>query len=706
MSTVTFGAYRSVSIIQIYTVSEMASDFVLFCNFWMQWNFTRRYHHEGYGDDVINLSLGDPGWPESATAALGDKLVTHWGMSVSASAGNDGSKGTFELSAPSVGKNVISVASVDNLCLLAFVARTASDRLISEALWRETWGFGKHYEKSPQIIEYVTENDKALNISTGVVTTLDPNNTPNLALDGCTPTTKDLTGKVALIKRGGCLFITKITTAWEAGAIAVLIFNNAPDIEAPSVPDNITIEVAGISASDGATILAEIQQGGPQGEVVFNFTEEEIEFPNPTAGTISSFSSWGLSAELDIKPDISAPGGHIFSTFPLALGGYATLSGTSMSSPQIAGVIALVLQANSDKNQISPLKIRDILLNTARPVPMYQTNTTDSVAHQGSGLVNVYDAILSKTVITPSKLELNDTAHLAFRNVYNFTISNNGDGEAIFSFDNAPAGTVKVYNQSGFFPLEKPIVGIENSTDGDLDLGVASVVFPMQSFIIPANQSANISISIFPPPAPKLDRPVIYSGYITILRTENTSDAYTITNASTLVRVPYAGISSQLRDLPILNRNAIFPTVTTPYGNPLTNASSTSFVFNSSHPAIVLYQLASPTRLLFIDAVDARNTSHSFGLIPDGLETFLGRNDPQDETDFQQVSWSGKVGLDYTTLVSEPLPGGIELLANKTKLLPAGKYRLVVRALKGFGNQTDFVDYDTWRSPVLAVGGK
>ena len=113
---------------------------------------------------------------------------------------------------------------------------------------------------------------------------------------------------------------------------------------------------------------------------------------------------------LDLKPDVGAPGGAIYSTYPLESGGYATLSGTSMSAPHAAGAVALMLQANP---ALKPLEIRDRLQNHADP-KVWSGNPglgfLDFAARQGAGMIDVADTINATVGITPAKLPLGEGA--------------------------------------------------------------------------------------------------------------------------------------------------------------------------------------------------------------------------------------------------------------------------------------------------------
>ncbi len=126
----------------------------------------------------------------------------------------------------------------------------------------------------------------------GTTTTLD---------DGCAvqPAGR-LTGKVALVRRGTCSLYQKSSNAQTAGAVGVILYNNTTGLFSPTVAGTppITVPVIAISAADGAVIDAQIQAG----QVSINWTPDEVNFPNPTGGLVSSFSSYGLAPDLALKP--------------------------------------------------------------------------------------------------------------------------------------------------------------------------------------------------------------------------------------------------------------------------------------------------------------------------------------------------------------------------------------------------------------------
>jgi subtilisin family serine protease len=81
-----------------------------------------------------------------------------------------------------------------------------------------------------------------------------------------------------------------------------------------------------------------------------------------------------------------------------------------MATPAVAGAAALILQARG-KNKATALAVRDLLQTTASPVKsdISGTGLYASLAHQGAGLINAYNAARAKTIVTPGQFHLNDT---------------------------------------------------------------------------------------------------------------------------------------------------------------------------------------------------------------------------------------------------------------------------------------------------------
>jgi len=108
---------------------------------------------------------------------------------------------------------------------------------------------------------------------------------------------------------------------------------------------------------------------------------------------IASFSSKGPIEYYDIiKPDITAPGVAIYSSLPNNQ--FNNLSGTSMSTPHVAGAAALLLQINPDW---TPQQIKSAFMGTAVDVGA-------SIWEQGAGRMDVYRAAQNQSILVPSSI--------------------------------------------------------------------------------------------------------------------------------------------------------------------------------------------------------------------------------------------------------------------------------------------------------------
>jgi serine protease AprX len=115
---------------------------------------------------------------------------------------------------------------------------------------------------------------------------------------------------------------------------------------------------------------------------------------------VMPFSSRGPTADNRPKPDILAPGEQIVSAVPG--GGYQKMSGTSMASPHIAGISALLLERNP---KLEPWQIKKILMESAKPLE----STTDPNV-QGKGLVDVVKALQMATQPIPEEKQITYTS--------------------------------------------------------------------------------------------------------------------------------------------------------------------------------------------------------------------------------------------------------------------------------------------------------
>lgn len=143
-------------------------------------------------------------------------------------------------------------------------------------------------------------------------------------------------------------------------------------------------------------------------------TTELTAEPNPSAGQMSTFTSIGATPDLRIKPELSAVGGNVYSSIPAieGKGDYASMSGTSMASPYVAGASVLVksyMAENWTGSYDAASMTENLMMSTASPVVDPETKLPYSRRLQGSGLIDLSIATSSDVVLYTDADQYGDT---------------------------------------------------------------------------------------------------------------------------------------------------------------------------------------------------------------------------------------------------------------------------------------------------------
>lgn len=347
------------------------------------------------GADSINLSLGGANgsvvnMDESVVQAI--EAARNAGVSVVIAAGNDAVFGShYDLpsaenpdyglvGSPSTTKEAISVASYNNTTIGSKVINIIG--LEND----ENLNFGKSSFDNPEKSEVNFEQGKAYDyVYANLGKTED--------FEG-----KDFSGKLALIKRGEITFSEKVANATKAGAIGAVIFNSRPN-EA-----NISMALDETAVAIPAIFIPnEFGEALAKNQYQIQFNNESVFDENPNAGSMSDFSSWGLSADGELKPDLAAPGGGIYAA--INDNDYANMNGTSMASPHVAGAAVLVKQylkakyPNKTPQELEAL-VKHLLMSTAKPHYNKESQAYTSPRQQGAGIIDVNAATSTGLYVT------------------------------------------------------------------------------------------------------------------------------------------------------------------------------------------------------------------------------------------------------------------------------------------------------------------
>lgn len=385
------------------------------------------------GADVLNMSLGSTSSFYDADSAE-DKAITNAvnnGIVSAVSAGNSGHIGYGYdnphydnpdyglVGSPGLNKDTIQVAATGNV-VNHYTHEVEFDEFTVEGFGVDDW---TDFEVQGDDIEVVSLKELTGN--------------PNALGAASDYEGIDVEGKVVVVERGEHTFIDKTNWAAAAGAAGIIVYNSTSNVFYKD-QGGWDIPFMKISREDGLELEAALADAGELGADI-ELTNEEL---GPEVGRATDFTSWGVTPDLEFKPELSAPGGNILST--LENDKYGVMSGTSMAAPHVAGGAALVQQYLKNHDEFKNLSLEErtrlakvLLLNTA-DITHGKSGDTISPRRQGAGMMQLNGAVTTPVILTEkatneAKVNVKDFTENSF--TFTLKAENLTDKEATYSVD-------------------------------------------------------------------------------------------------------------------------------------------------------------------------------------------------------------------------------------------------------------------------------
>jgi minor extracellular serine protease Vpr len=361
--------------------------------------------------------------------------ATAMGMTVVVSAGNDGQSGFLAASlnsidSPGTAPDAITVGAATNGHLLFAAVRITGANV--PATLQSMYAAADDGVKLSAPLTAPVKN----------VTAADATGLACAALPA-----GSFTGDVVLIERGTCDFSTKINNAQQAGASAVIIYQDA------SHPNDLPFsELGAENTGIPAFMIFNVSGAALASYLVSNTSAQATLDPTlqmyaDTANLVTLFTSRGPSIDYSIKPELVAIGQGIYtateSLDPTGdlydATGYTTVEGSSFAAAMVAGAAALVKQANPG---FSEAQIKSALVNTAG---ISSTEITDNysgyplVTSVGAGKLNAALALTPGATVAPASVSFGWVGpNVVTATVETLTITNTGSATGSFHISLVP----------------------------------------------------------------------------------------------------------------------------------------------------------------------------------------------------------------------------------------------------------------------------
>ncbi|KAI1370125.1 peptidase S8/S53 domain-containing protein [Hypoxylon crocopeplum] len=646
------------------------------------------------GADIISMSIGEaydfgPGPNDAYTILI--QGMTNRGIAVVVAAGNEGAVSPFSIDSPANRHPAIAVGSVESTLFPVFNMEDSEGNRIP---YGSVYAFPVNTELT---VIVVGAGDEVAELGCGVA-----NYDPYRAM------TVNKDDYVLAVRRGACGLANIQSLAADAGFRNVLTYPGTELLANPFLNGF----VASIPANDSngellnlgvTTSLKIYEEGIKSSQYKVKFTDATPYMERQAwGGQMNNFSSAGPVWDFSLKPQISAPGGNILATWPLAGTGFAINSGTSMATPYLAGALALV---KSQLPDLSVPELVDRLQTTAKPTTRATRDDLSPTVHQGAGLVDAHDAIFYKSFVSPGQLELGPTEQLA-SHVPTVTVSNPSRDTIQYTLQHSPAPGMAYYphwdaaNNQGY--TRPSLLRLESLPFA------ATVQFPSGStFTLAPGESREIEIDVQSPEGLVPFMIPIYNGFVTI--STDTHERYII---------PYMGAAYNYTAAPNFGSDPVPLTFNFPQYPPL---GAPQIFYHSvgigNHVQGVFTDMA------LVASILQPSISTRYDLVQpdtDFVPTYYGY-DPAVPVNYTKtaanvtgvIAGVEVLGTQWIYTTSQPYTNVIDSLiyppmwdaATFTTALPmpVGGYRLLMRVLKLNGDPEKQDDWTSWMSGVIEI---